>query len=209
MSSAFIILIAILLSAYFSGMEIAFLSSNRLQIELDRKQKKLGSEIIGLFTANPGQYIATLLIGNNVALVIYGLVVAQALNPLIASITTSEPTIMVVQTLISTFVILFIAEFIPKTVFRINPNFFLKALSVPTLVFYYLFYPLSKLSLYLSNLILRITTGKRARTTRQEDIVFSKVDLDHLLISMAEKGRMMNRKIRISEYFKMPLTSEL
>ncbi len=90
--------------------------------------------------------------------------------------------------MISTIIILFIAEFIPKTVFRINPNFFLKALSVPTLVFYYLFYPLSKLTLYLSNIILRITTGKRARTTRQEDVVFSKVDLDHLLLSMAEKG---------------------
>ena len=162
-------------------MEIAFIASNKLRIELDRKQRAFGSGIIRLFTGNPGQYIATMLIGNNISLVIYGLIISRMLSPVIYSITGSDLLTLILQTVFSTAIILFIAEFLPKTIFVINPNFFLKSLSIPTLIFFVLFYPISKLSLVISTLFLRIFFGIRTREHRQEDIVFSKVDLDHFV----------------------------
>ena len=141
MNSIVIILIAVLLSAFFSGMEIAFVTSNKLRIELDRKQGAFGSKIISTFIHNPGQYIATMLIGNNVSLVIYGLLIAKLLQPIMAAFIDSELVILLIQTVVSTALILFVAESLPKTIFLISPNFFLKALSLPTLFFYILFYP--------------------------------------------------------------------
>jgi CBS domain containing-hemolysin-like protein len=156
MNGIVVIVLAIILSAFFSGMEIAFVASNRLRIELDRKQGAFGSEILKFFTNNPGQYIATMLIGNNIALVIYGLVVSRLLNPPLSSIIESDLLVLIVTTLVSTALILFVAEFLPKTIFIISPNFFLKFLSVPTLFFYFLFYPVSKFTLTISNLFIRL-----------------------------------------------------
>src|SRR5664279_1250360 len=143
MNVILIILLAIILSAFFSGMEIAFVASNRLRIELDRKQGVFGSKIIKLFTNNPGQYIATMLIGNNFSLVIYGLVFSKILGNLLNPIIGSELLILIINTLLSTAIILFVAEFLPKTIFIISPNFFLKFLSIPTLFFFSVFYPIS------------------------------------------------------------------
>jgi CBS domain containing-hemolysin-like protein len=181
MNGIFIIFLAILLSAFFSGMEIAFVASNKLRIELDRKQGVFGSKIIKLFTDNPGQYIATMLVGNNISLVIYGLVFSAILTPLFSLIIGSELLILIVNTIISTAIILLVAEFLPKTLFIISPNFFLKILSVPTLFFFYLFYPVTKLTLALSNIFIRVFLGKAPRRKRQENIVFTKVDLDHFV----------------------------
>jgi CBS domain containing-hemolysin-like protein len=125
-------------------MEIAFVASNRLRIELDRKQGVFGSKIIKLFTDNPGQYIATMLIGNNFSLVIYGLVFSQILGKLLTPILGSDLLTLILNTLISTALILIVAEFLPKTIFVISPNFFLKFLSIPTLIFFFLFYPIRK-----------------------------------------------------------------
>lgn len=181
MNGAVIIILAIILSAFFSGMEIAFVASNRLRIELDRKQGAYGSRILKFFINNPGQYIATMLIGNNIALVIYGLVVSRLLSPALAVFIRSELLILIVNTIISTAVILFVAEFLPKTIFIISPNFFLKLLSVPTLIFYFLFYPVSKFTLAVSNVFIRIFFGLKKAQNNQENIVFSKVDLDHFV----------------------------
>jgi len=176
-----IIFLAVLFSAFFSGMEIAFVTSNKLRIELDRKQGVFGSGIIKIFTGNPGQYIATMLIGNNISIVVYGLIISKMLSPVIYSLVGSEVITLILQTIISTAIILFVAEFLPKTIFLFNPNFFLKSLSIPTLFFFIVFYPISKLSLIASTFFIRVFFGIKSGESGQEDIVFSKVDLDHFV----------------------------
>src|SRR5664280_2786412 len=156
MNGILIILLAILLSAFFSGMEIAFVSSNKLRIELDRKQGVLGSGILKLFTDNPGQYIATMLIGNNISLVIYGLAFSSLITNILSPFTFPGVLILIINTIVSTAIILLFAEFLPKTIFIISPNFFLKFLSIPTVIFFFLFYPISKFTLAASNLFIRI-----------------------------------------------------
>ncbi|MGD0582917.1 MAG: hemolysin family protein [Bacteroidales bacterium] len=181
MNGYLLIFLAILFSAFFSGMEIAFVTSNRLRIELDRKQGVFGSGIIRYFTQNPGQYISTMLIGNNISLVIYGLLMTKLLTPVIHPFIEPEVLTLILQTIISTGLILFVAEFLPKTIFLLNPNFFLQSLSTPTFFFFLLFYPVSKIALIASNFFIRIIFGIRSDEKRQADIVFSKVDLDHFV----------------------------
>jgi CBS domain containing-hemolysin-like protein len=187
MNSILVILLAMLFSAFFSGMEIAFIASNKLRIELDRKQGIFGSRIIKIFTNNPGQYIATMLIGNNVALVIYGLFFSGLLSPLLTPAFGSDILVLLFNTVISTGILLLFSEFLPKTVFILSPNFFLKTLSIPTLLFYWIFYPVSKITLGISDLIMKIFLRKGAAGTPQENIVFSKVDLDHF-VSLSKQG---------------------
>jgi CBS domain containing-hemolysin-like protein len=162
-------------------MEIAFVASNRLRIELDRKQGVFGSRIIKLFTDNPGQYIATMLIGNNFSLVIYGLVFSKIIGIVLTPILGSDLLVLIINTLLSTTIILLVAEFLPKTIFIISPNFFLKFLSIPTLIFFFLFYPISKFTLAASNLFIRIFFKINPGEKEQENLVFSKVDLDHFV----------------------------
>ena len=200
MNVILIILLAIILSAFFSGMEIAFVASNRLRIELDRKQRVFGSRIIKLFTDNPGQYIATMLIGNNFSLVIYGLVFSKILGVLLTPVLGSDLLVLIINTLLSTAVILLVAEFLPKTIFIISPNFFLKFLSIPTLFFFFLFYPISKFTLAASNLFIRIFFKINPGEKKQENLVFSKVDLDHfvnLSNQSKEESEPEHRDIRI------------
>jgi CBS domain containing-hemolysin-like protein len=187
MNGILIIFLAIIFSAFFSGMEIAFVTSNRLRIELDRKHNVYGSGILKIFTDNPGQYIATMLIGNNAALVIYGLVFSDTFDPLVKPLIDSDLLVLIINTTLSTAIILFVAEFLPKTIFILSPNFFLKFLSIPTLVFYFLFYPVSKFTLAASNLFISVFFRKKPALTKQENIVFSKVDLDHF-VNMSQQG---------------------
>jgi CBS domain containing-hemolysin-like protein len=181
MNGILIILISIVLSAFFSGMEIAFITSNKLRIELDRKQGAFGSGILKIFTNNPGQYISTMLIGNNFALVIYGLVFSKLLSPKLAVFIDSDLLVLVLNTIISTALILLVAEFFPKTFFIISPNFFLKFFCIPTMFFYLLFYPVSKFILAVSNVLIRIFFRVGPGKREQENLVFSKVDLDHFV----------------------------
>ena len=175
-----IIIISVLFSAFFSGMEIAYISSNKLKIELHRKEGSFNSKIISFLSRYPGQYIVTMLIGNNIALVIYGIFMAILLEPLIHTLTEHDANILILQTIISTLIILFTAEFLPKTLFRINPNSFLKIFSIPVLLFFVIFYPVSKLTIYISNFILG-TFFKVKIHEKQENIVFGKVDIDNLM----------------------------
>jgi CBS domain containing-hemolysin-like protein len=188
MNGIFIILLAILFSAFFSGMEIAFITSNKLRIELDRKQGIFGSEIIKVFTSNPGQYIATMLIGNNIALVIYGLFFSKLFSPFLTPVLGSDLLVLIVNTVISTLVILLVAEFLPKTMFIISPNFFMKILSIPTLFFFWIFYPVSKFTLAASNLFIRIFFRNKSGEKPVENMVFSKVDLDHF-VNLSKQSR--------------------
>jgi CBS domain containing-hemolysin-like protein len=188
MDSIFVILLTILFSAFFSGMEIAYITSNKIRIELDLKQGVFGSGIIKLFSNNPGQFIATMLIGNNISLVIYGLFISKLLAPVLTPILGSDLLVLIINTLISTGVILFVAEFLPKTIFIISPNFFLKALSLPTLFFFWLFYPISKFTLAASNLFIKLFFSSKAGEIPKENVVFSKVDLDHF-VNLSKQSR--------------------
>ncbi len=186
MSNLTIIIISLILSAFFSGMEMAFIASNKLRIELDKKQNLLYTRIISIFTLHPGQYITTMLIGNNIALVIYGLVMAKILQPLILSFTSSDLIILVIQTIISTVLILFTAEFLPKTLVIINPNLILKYLSSPVALFYIIFYPLTKSIIWLINLVLKNVFNVHRTDTYYNHKVFGKIDLDHLISESTE-----------------------
>ena len=180
MNVVVLILLSLIFSALFSGMEIAFISANKLKIEVDRKQGVFGSRIISFFAEYPGQYIATMLVGNNIALVIYGIMMAIILEPLIIPFTDSEIAILAIQTIVSTLIILFTAEFLPKTVFIIDSNFSLKIFSVPIFLIYILLYPITRVIIILSRFLLRILTGKPMKM-QADEYVFGRTDLDHLL----------------------------
>lgn len=168
-----IIAIALFLSAFFSGMEIAFLSSNKLRLEIERKQSKTYDHIASLFLKAPGQYISTILVGNNIALVIYSIFMSS----LYVSITGSSNYAL--ETLISTLIIIFTSEFLPKAVVKANPNFYLRHFAIPLYGFYIIFYPLSRFATMLSTLLLRLM-GKRVTPTPQT-AEFGKVDLATLV----------------------------
>ncbi|MDF1574998.1 MAG: hemolysin family protein [Bacteroidales bacterium] len=180
-----LILISILFSAFFSGMEIAFVSSNKLRIEIDRKQKKAFAGLVSYFIKHPSRFIATMLVGNNIALVIYGIAFAMLLEEPIRDLVgeQADAAVLLIQTLISTLIILLTAEFLPKALFRINPNNSLRILSPPILLFYALLYPVTILTIGLSNFtmkyLLRIKPDAKAAKP-----VFGKVDLDHFLTTV-------------------------
>ena len=182
------IVICLLLSAFFSGMEIAFISANRLRIELDKKQGLFSAKIIGIFIRKPAQYIVTMLIGNNVVLVIYGILMAKLLEPYIFIFVPQGYYILIIQTLISTILILVTAEFLPKAVFRLMPNVFLNNLSVPVYFFYIIFYPDTYSIMWLSHFFLRLLV-KDNFNEQSEMYVFGKVDLDNLMQDIRHKGK--------------------
>lgn len=184
MSDISIIIISLLFSAFFSGMEIAFIASNRLKIELDRKRGVFTSRIINVFIKNPGHFIATMLVGNNIALVVYGLVVARLMEPLLVNYAgiTNEALILVIQTITGTLVILLTAEFLPKTVFRSRPNAFLKIFAIPVYIFYISLYPVTIVAIGVTNFIMRFILGLDVKVRKvSQKPVFGKVDLDHLV----------------------------
>jgi len=187
MNAIVVIILAIIFSAFFSGMEIAFVASNKLRIELDKKQGAFGSQFIQFFTGNPGQYIATMLIGNNIALVIYGLFFSRFLSPLLTPLVGSDLAVLLLNTVISTALILLISEFLPKTIFIISPNFFLKILSIPAMFLFVLFYTISKVTLSVSNIFIMIFFGIQGDKREQENLVFSRVDLDHF-VNLSNQG---------------------
>lgn len=181
------IVLSLLLSAFFSGMEIAFVASDKLRLEISKKKGGFASDLLSIYTRNPGQYIVTMLIGNNIALVIYGIVMAMVLEPVIRLYTVSDTPVLVIQTIISTILILVVAEFIPKAVFRINANGLLKVFSVPIFIFYFLFYPVSVFTIWLSRLLLKLFS-KQGLKERSNDKLFGKPDLDKLVHEAQEES---------------------
>ena len=175
MSSLAIILVCLVLSAFFSGMEIAFVSANRFKIEVDRKKGHLSGSIIGAFLEQPSRFISALLVGNNIALVVYGITMAKVLEPEIRYFTASESVILVVQTILSTLLILVTAEFLPKAFFRINPNRMLDLFAVPAKVFYFVLYPLvwaiDRFSKQILSAIFKVKLN-------EEKMTFGRSDLD-------------------------------
>ncbi len=172
-----IIISTILFSAFFSGMEIAFISSNRLKVEMDRSKGTLNGKILGSFYKNESRFIAMLLLANNVSLVIFGISAAAILNPIIKDNwgVTSSGLILLIQTILSTLLVLVTAEFLPKALVQINPNGFLKIASIPMMVMYWVLYLPTQVVMFISNLALKILKTDGATTEK----VFSKVDLEH------------------------------
>jgi CBS domain containing-hemolysin-like protein len=161
-------------------MEIAYISSNRLRIELDKKQGYFASGIIDLFISNPGKFLTTMLVGNNIALVAYGLIMANILKPGVQQYFHSPVGVLLVQTILSTLLILITAEFLPKLIFRSISNTTLKIFAVPAMLFYILFYPITSFITYISDSIInRIHKPHEDRTESQD--VFNKIDLIHLI----------------------------
>ena len=175
-----VILICLLLSAFFSGMEIAFLTSNKLRIEIDKSKKGVTRALIDLFISHSGMYITTLLVGNNVVMVIYGIFMSDLLVKQFEFLHLSIGVELFVETLVSTLIILVFAEFLPKTVFRLRSNLFLKLFSVPVFLFYLLFFPLSYFSVWLGGWLLRIFTGRKLGH-KEPNRAFGKVDLNNLI----------------------------
>ncbi len=167
-------------SAFFSGMEIAFTASNKLRIELESKKNSFASGIIRIFTRNSGQYISTMLVGNNIALVVYGIMMAKLLEPFLYRYLSDDFSVFILQTLFATIIILFAAEFLPKTLFRLKPNLALKVFAVPVLFFFVLFYPVTRFTIWISNILLRIFFRVPFNTNASQK-VFNKVDLDHFV----------------------------
>ncbi len=150
-----IIAIMLLLSAFFSGMEIAFLTKNRLKLEIDRKQSSMFDYIANIFSRHPGQFITTILVGNNIALVVYSLFMSRLIQIVMARLGFSYSSVLI-ETAISTIVIIFVAEFLPKSIFKSNPNFYYKLLSPIIYLFYLILYPLAKFTTMLSHGLLRL-----------------------------------------------------
>ncbi len=175
-----VILICLLLSAFFSGMEIAFLTSNKLRIEIDKGNKGIAQSLIDLFVSNSGMYITTILVGNNVVMVIYGIFMSGLLVRQLEFLHLSVGLQLFVETVISTLIILVFAEFLPKTVFRLRSNLFLRIFAVPVFLFYLLFFPLSYFSVWLGGILLRLFTGKKLEQ-KEPSRAFGKIDLNNLI----------------------------
>lgn len=186
-----IILISLLFSAFASGSEIAFLSSNKLRIELERSQGSFASRIIWNFVKSPSHFIATMLLVNNVSLVIYGIfmtervMTGQVLQEYLPVQLHGKGTVLVIQTFLSTLIILVSAEFLPKVVFRINPNGILNLLAIPIRLLYLILYPLVWFVIVLSRLIMRAFFKVELM---EEKPVFGRVDLDLYIRDLTAKN---------------------
>ena len=180
------ILISLAFSAFFSGIEIAYVSASKFRHELDKNGNTIITRILDIFYNNPNQFISTMLVGNNIALVIYGLQMAELLEPFFLTYTDNYALVVIMQTISSTILILFAGEFVPKTVFRISPNFSLKIFALPIFIIYIVLFPISKLASILSNLILLLTGNKLFADQKVSSL--TKVDLDYFLQQRLEEA---------------------
>ena len=188
MSILIYIIITMLFSAFFSGMEIAFVSSNKLRFEMDKNNHSLTSKILSIFYKDPNNFISTMLVGNNIALVIYGILMAQLIGEyLLYGLVDNHFILVLLQTVISTLIILFTGEFLPKTIFKINPNFSLNILAFPLFICYIILYPISKFASGLSNIILRIFGQEISK--EKSGKAFSKIDLDYFIQSGIDNSK--------------------
>lgn len=191
------IIITMVFSAFFSGMEIAFVSSNRMLAEMDKERNGFTQRIISLFYAHPNGFVSTMLVGNNIALVIYGILIARLFDNTIFAGMDAGFTVPA-DTILSTLIVLFTGEFLPKTLFKANPNRLLAVFSPFAYICYVVLWPISKFSTFLSKVILRVFGLKM--DDESADDGFSKVDLDYLVqssIDNADKDSDINDEVKI------------
>ena len=182
LSSVILIAVMLLLSAFFSGMEIAFTSKNRLKLEIDRKQSRMFDFIADIFARHPGQYITTILVGNNIALVVYSLYMSLLLRGIFHLLgweRIAQEGSVAIETAVSTVIIIFVAEFLPKSVFRNSPNFYYRSLAPVIYFFYIVLYPIARLTTLISQGILFLA-GRRLKRQVAEP-KFDREDLAALL----------------------------
>ncbi len=180
------LIVSMVFSAFFSGMEIAFISSNRLRAEMDREKNGLSQRAIDVFYRHPNNFVSTMLVGNNIALVVYGILFARIFDAtLFASL--SDGARVTADTLLSTVVVLFTGEFLPKTIFKSNPNTMLTIFALPAYLCYLILYPISRFSTFLSRGLLRLVGVRMPKES--EDKEFTKVDLDFLVQSSIDNAK--------------------
>ncbi len=196
-----LILVAIAVSALCSGLEIAFLSSNKLYVELERKRGAIWAKLVSGLLKRPGRLIGALLVGNNIALVIYGLVMARVMEPWLRSMMLGEVFVLVMQTVLSTLLILVVAEFLPKTLFRIDPNGSLSFFAIPLQMIYVVMWLPTMVMTGISELLLRIF-GIR---TKPGQVVFGRIDLDEFLKEMSANNPRENTMDAEVQYFRNTL----
>ena len=184
----------LLFSAFFSGVEIAFISANKLKLELDKNTGKFPANIITYFSKNESDFITTMLVGNNIALVVYGIVMTQILTPQITDYFNSDFSLLMVQTIITTLIVLVTAEFLPKAIFRIYPNQILRIFSIPIWLFFVFFRPVALLMLFLSKLVLKYLLGQKREDGKQ---VFGKTDLDEYLSNVKSAEGVEDSRVEV------------
>lgn len=189
-STLLILLLSMLFSAFFSGMEIAFVSSSKLRFEVDKNSRSLAGKLLSVFYNNPNNYISTMLVGNNIALVIYGIMMARVIDGALEVYIPNNPALLLlIDTIISTLIILVVGEFLPKTIFKINPNGTLRFFALPTYLLYILLYPISKFATACARGILRIFGIKLNKESSTK--AFTKMDLDYFIQSSIQQGNGM------------------
>ncbi len=191
------ILITMAFSAFFSGTEIAFVSSNKLRFEMDKSSHSVTSRILSVFYRNPNNFISTLLVGNNIALVIYGIFFAEIIDHYVLDGIVENPFLLIlIETILSTLIILVTGEFMPKTLFRINPNNALGVVAVPAFICYVALYPVSKFTSLLSEGLLRLMGNRPNKDATQK--AFTKIDLDNLISSsLPEDEKEIETEVKI------------
>ena len=188
-------IVILLFSGFFSGMEIAFVSSSKLRFEMDREEQGFSARLIDTFYRHPNSFISTLLVGNNIALVIYGILMAKIVTALILiplglhqddGNCPNEALCLFLQTILATLVVLVTGEFLPKTLFRINPNRMMRIFALPAYIFYIVLWPISKFTSSLGKLLL-LLVGKKVQKAKPEK-TFTREDLDYLIQSNIDKA---------------------
>ena len=180
------ILVTLVFSAFFSGMEIAFVSSNRLLVEMDKEKNGLAQRCLSQFYDHPNVFVSTMLVGNNIVLVVYGILFAFLFdNTLFAMF--NDGTRVLLDTICSTIIVLFTGEFLPKTLFKSNPNRMLTFFAPLAYVFYIVLWPISRFATFLSRCLLRLVGIKMDK--QKDDGAFTKVDLDYLVQSSIDNAR--------------------
>jgi CBS domain containing-hemolysin-like protein len=180
------IIITLILSAFFSGMEIAFVSSNRLLVEMDKEKNGPAQRCLSIFYRHPNGFVSTMLVGNNIVLVLYGILFAKLFDTTLFA-HLDEGTRLFADTILSTIIVLFTGEFVPKTLFKSNPNRMLTFFAPLAYFFYIILWPISRFSTFLSRILLRIV-GVKMQNGNEEG-AFTKVDLDYLLQTSIDNAK--------------------
>tara|TARA_B100000214_G_scaffold293504_1_gene223212 strand:+ start:155 stop:1411 length:1257 start_codon:yes stop_codon:yes gene_type:complete len=187
-------IISLIFSAFFSGIEIAFISANKLQFELDKSKRKFTSKLISFFGKNESDFITTMLVGNNIALVVYGIAMTQILSPKVQMFFDSDFVLLLIQTIIATFIVLVTAEFLPKAIFRIFPNQILNFFSIPIFLLFLFLRPIAIFMYNIANLFLKYVLQQKIPKNKQ---VFGKTDLDNFLRNRKSSARVEGSRVEV------------